>query len=103
ANIKAGQYVEVEVADTGEGIKPEILTRIFEPFFTTKPSGSGSGLGLSMVYAFARNSGGSIDVSSEPGQGTQFKLYLRRVERQRSSRPVRTIGSGSSSEAPKNG
>ena len=62
-----------------------------EPFFTTKPSGSGSGLGLSMVYAFARNCGGGIDVSSELGKGTQFRLFLKRVERRHLS-PVRPIG-----------
>ena len=90
-NIPPGAWVEVEVADTGEGMSPETLSRIFEPFFTTKPSGSGSGLGLAMVYAFARNCGGSIDVQSELGHGTQFRLYLKRVDRARASRPVRAI------------
>ncbi len=90
-NIAAGGWVEVEVADTGEGMSPETLSRIFEPFFTTKPSGSGSGLGLAMVYAFARNCGGSIDVSSELGRGTQFRLFLKRVDRKRPSRPVRAM------------
>jgi signal transduction histidine kinase len=85
-NLPPGEYVEVEVADTGEGMSAETLSRIFEPFFTTKPSGSGSGLGLAMVYAFARNCGGSIDVSSELGQGTQFRLYLKRAERPRAPR-----------------
>lgn len=88
-SLAPGAYVEVEVADTGEGMSAETLSRIFEPFFTTKPSGSGSGLGLAMVYAFARNCGGSIDVSSEVGHGTKFRLYLKRVERRRPSRPVR--------------
>ncbi len=92
-NIAPGAWVEVEVADTGEGMSPETLSRIFEPFFTTKPAGSGSGLGLAMVYAFARNCGGSIDVSSEVGQGTQFRLYLKRVDRVRASRPVRAVSS----------
>ncbi len=68
----------------------ETMSRIFEPFFTTKPAGSGSGLGLAMVYAFARNCGGSIEVSSEVGQGTQFRIYLKRVARSRTSRPVRS-------------
>jgi signal transduction histidine kinase/CheY-like chemotaxis protein/predicted Ser/Thr protein kinase len=90
-NLPPGAYVEIEVADTGEGMSPETLSRIFEPFFTTKPSGSGSGLGLAMVYAFARNCGGSIDVSSELGQGTQFRVYLKRVERRRTSRPARSL------------
>lgn len=90
-NLMPGAYVELEVADTGEGMSVETLSRIFEPFFTTKPSGSGSGLGLSMVYAFARNCGGGIDVSSEVGKGTQFRLFLKRVERRHIS-PVRPIG-----------
>ncbi|MBX3223532.1 MAG: response regulator [Labilithrix sp.] len=90
-SLPPGPYVEVEVADTGEGMSAETVSRIFEPFFTTKPSGSGSGLGLAMVYAFARNCGGSIDVSSEVGQGTQFRLYLKRIERKRTSRPVRPL------------
>ena len=90
-NIPPGAWVEVEVADTGEGMSTETLSRVFEPFFTTKPSGSGSGLGLAMVYAFARNCGGSVDVSSELGHGTQFRIYLKRVDRTRASRPVRAI------------
>jgi len=90
-NLMPGAYVELEVSDTGEGMSTETLSRIFEPFFTTKPSGSGSGLGLSMVYAFARNCGGGIDVSSELGKGTQFRLFLKRVERRHLS-PVRPIG-----------
>ena len=88
-NIAPGDYVEVQVADTGEGMSAETISRIFEPFFTTKPSGTGSGLGLAMVYAFARNCGGSIDVSSEVGRGTQFRLYLKQVARARTSRPSR--------------
>jgi signal transduction histidine kinase len=99
-NIAPGAYVEVEVADTGEGMSPETMTRIFDPFFTTKPSGSGSGLGLSMVYAFARNCGGNIDVSSELARGTQFRLYLKRVERRRPSRPVRAVAASTVASAP---
>jgi eukaryotic-like serine/threonine-protein kinase len=99
-NVSPGEYVEVEVADTGEGMSPETMSRIFEPFFTTKPSGSGSGLGLAMVYAFARNCGGSIDVSSELGHGTQFRLYLKRVERRQTSRPVRAMSVSSAPSLP---
>jgi signal transduction histidine kinase len=98
-NLTAGEYVEVEVADTGEGMSAETLARIFEPFFTTKPTGSGSGLGLSMVYAFARNCGGGISVSSELGVGTQFRVYLKRVGERRPVRPLRAIGSPSASNA----
>lgn len=89
ANVPAGEYVEIEIADTGEGMTPETMTRIFEPFFTTKAVGSGSGLGLAMVYAFARNCGGSIDVESTVGVGTKFRIYLRRVDRVRALRSVR--------------
>jgi len=91
ANVPPGEYVEIEIADTGEGMSAETMSRIFEPFFTTKAVGSGSGLGLAMVYAFARNCGGSIDVESELGAGTQFRLYLRRVERARTVRSVRPL------------
>ena len=74
--LQAGDYVCIEVADTGCGMSPELLLRVFEPFFTTKRFGSGSGLGLAMVYSFARQSGGAVHVSSTPGKGTRFTLRL---------------------------
>ncbi|MEI7612465.1 MAG: ATP-binding protein [Betaproteobacteria bacterium] len=71
-----GENVWVEVADTGAGIPPEIIKRIFDPFFTTKPVGSGTGLGLSITHGILRKHNGQIDVASEPGKGTTFRITL---------------------------
>ena len=74
-----GSYVAVSIADTGSGIPPAHVERIFEPFFTTKQVGQGTGLGLSQVFGFAKQSGGEVTVASEVGVGTTFTLYLPRV------------------------
>jgi CheY-like chemotaxis protein len=74
--LARGDYVLIEVSDTGGGIDPALLPRVFEPFFTTKPFGSGSGLGLSMVYGFVRQSGGNARIRSKPGEGTSVSFVL---------------------------
>ena len=77
-----GDYVLIEIADTGSGMSQEVMQRAFEPFFTTKPTGQGTGLGLSMAYGFVKQSGGEIALQSTLGTGTCVQIYLRRSEAQ---------------------
>jgi len=89
-DVTPGNYVCLSVTDTGVGMTPETQSRVFEPFFTTKGPGAGSGLGLSMVYGFAKQSGGHVAIYSEVGQGTTINLFL----------PVAVDGSRTSKAAP---
>jgi signal transduction histidine kinase len=79
AAMKPGSYVVLSVTDTGIGMAPELQERVVEPFFTTKAPGCGSGLGLSMVFGFAKQSGGNLVIESDPGRGTTVRLYLPRA------------------------
>jgi PAS domain S-box-containing protein len=76
--LASGQYISLCVSDTGSGMTPDVIEKAFDPFFTTKPIGLGTGLGLSMIYGFAKQSGGAVSIYSEPGQGTNVCIYLPR-------------------------
>jgi signal transduction histidine kinase len=86
--LGAGEYVVVSVEDTGTGMTDEVLAKAFEPFYTTKPVGSGTGLGLSQVYGIAKQTGGTVSISTRVGHGTTMKVYLPRSTVQATARPT---------------
>lgn len=88
AELAQGEYVAIAVTDTGTGMPPEVLSRAFEPFFTTKETGRGTGLGLSQLYGFAKQSGGTARIESTPGEGTAVTIYLPRTHGQAFAEPT---------------
>jgi PAS domain S-box-containing protein len=84
-DVAAGDYVMIAVSDTGSGMPPDVVAKAFDPFFTTKPIGEGTGLGLSMIYGFVKQSAGHVRIYSEVGRGTTIKLFLRRAEAERAA------------------
>jgi nitrogen-specific signal transduction histidine kinase/CheY-like chemotaxis protein len=97
--VRPGDYVLISVTDTGEGMSPEVRQRAFEPFFTTKPTGQGTGLGLSMVYGFVKQSGGHVQIYSDVGRGTSIRVFLPRAQAPRQA--VDTTSAASATSLPR--
>jgi CheY-like chemotaxis protein len=92
--LPVGDYLRLSLSDDGCGMSPAVLAQAFEPFFTTKAEGQGSGLGLSMVYGFAKQSGGHVVITSTPGEGTTVTLYLPRAEASMDTLPAAPVATG---------
>jgi PAS domain S-box-containing protein len=88
AGVTPGQYVVLAITDTGSGIPQDIIEKVFDPFFTTKATGQGTGLGLSMVYGFIKQSGGHVKLYSEEGHGTTVRIYLPKTREQEAAQPA---------------
>jgi CheY-like chemotaxis protein len=99
-DLAPGDYVRVDVIDTGVGMESEVLARVFEPFFTTKEVGKGSGLGLAQVHGFTRQSGGAASLRSTPGQGTVVSLFFPRATSMKPENVTTKAPSGSFCELP---
>jgi CheY-like chemotaxis protein len=91
--LAPGQYISICISDTGCGMSPEVAARAFEPFYTTKPLGQGTGLGLSMIYGFARQSGGQVRIYSEVGKGAMICIYLPRAAGTQSPETAQPVSS----------
>ena len=94
AGGEGGEFVVLEISDTGTGMPPEVAARAFEPFFTTKKPGKGTGLGLSMIYGFARQANGTATIRTELGHGTTVTLRLRRSREQRATEDATGLPAG---------
>ena len=102
ADVAAGDYVVINITDSGAGMSPDVIERVFEPFFTTKEVGSGTGLGLSMVYGFVKQSRGHVKIYSEVGHGTSIRLYFPRADQPTASVTATVSAERGAAQGPRN-